>query len=94
MSEEIRNMKMSIKQEELADELYKQVKKVFPEIKFKQFEVSPDDPEHIWIIVDADIDDDRMIELNSYSSKLEIEILLNYGYALSIMAENPNAVYA
>ena len=85
---------MNDKQQLLIDELYSNVKRKYPEIEFKHLETSPDDPEHIWIIVNADMDEDREIEMNSYSAELRIEILLKYGYAISIMAENPNTVYA
>lgn len=87
-------MKINFKQQQLIDELLTKVKEHYPEIKFKHLEVSPDDPDHIWIIVNADMDEDREIELHSYSSELQTDILLDYGYAISIMTENPNAVYA
>lgn len=87
-------MKINIKQQQLIDELFNKVKQRFPEIIFKNLEVSPDDPDHIWIIVTADMDEDREIELHTYSSELQTDILLDYGYAISIMSENPNAVYA
>lgn len=49
---------------------------------------------HIWINVIADMDEDLEIEMNLYASELRADILLDYGYAISIMSENPNAVYA
>ena len=87
-------MRINLKQKELIDELINKVKEKYPEIVFKDLQVSPDDPEHIWINVIADMDEDREIELRHYSSDVETDILLNYGYAISIMTENPNAVYA
>ena len=64
------------------------------EIVFKGLEVSPDDHEHIWIIVEADMDEDREIEMTSYSAELQTDILLDYGYMLSIMSDNPIIVYS
>ena len=86
-------MNLNSKQQQLVKELFTKVKEQYPEIEFKHLETSPDDPEHIWIIVNADMDEDREIEMNSYSAELRIEILLKYGYAISIMAENPNTVF-
>ena len=56
-------------------------------------QISPDDPEHIRINVIADMDEDREIEMNRFSASLEIDILVDYGYAFSIMSENPIVVY-
>lgn len=87
-------MRINLKQQQLVDELFNKVKEKYPEIVFKGLEVSPDDREHIWIIVDADMDEEREIEMCSYSASLQIEILLDFGYQISIMADNPNTVYA
>ena len=86
-------MRINHKQQELIDELFNKVKELYPEIVFKDLEFSPDDPEHIWINVIVDMDEDKEIEMTHYASDLAIDILLNYGYRISIMPENPNAVY-
>lgn len=57
-------------------------------------EFSPDDKEHIWVIVIADMEEDKEIEMRHYSAELEVDILMDYGYRISIMSENPNFVYA
>ncbi len=87
-------MKINYKQQQLIDSLFNQVKEKYPEIIYKDLECSPDDPEHIWINVIADIDEDDEIKLMDYSAELETDILMDYGYRISIMPENPNAVYA
>jgi len=89
-----RKMKLNYKQKQLIDELFNKVKESYPEIVYKDLQTAPDDPDHIWINVIADMDEDREIEMRHYSSGLETDILVNYGYAFSIMSENPNAVYA
>ncbi len=86
-------MRINYKQQELIDFLFNKVKKEYPEIKLLNIESSPDDPEHIWINVEANMDEDREIELKHYSSELEADILINYGYAISIMPENAYAIY-
>ena len=85
-------LKINLKQQQLIDELFAKVKEKYPEIILKSLEASPDDPEHIWINVIADMDEDREIEMHSYSAELQIDILMDYGYAISIMPENPSAV--
>ncbi|MBM2817282.1 MAG: hypothetical protein HW421_4044 [Ignavibacteria bacterium] len=86
-------MRINHKQQQLIDELFNKVKERFPEIVLKSLESSPDDPEHIWINVIADMDEDREIEMTHYASDLATDILMDYGYDFSIMPENPNAVY-
>ena len=86
-------MNINHKQQQLIDELLAKVKKRYPEIVFKNLDTSPDDRDHIWINVIADIDDDREIKMSHYAAKLEHSILMDYGYAISIMPENPNTVF-
>ena len=87
-------MKINYKQQQLINELFEKVKQRFPEIELINLQVSPDDSEHIWINVLADMDEEREIELTDYASELAVDILIDYGYAISIMPENPNSVYA
>ena len=86
-------MKINYKQQQLINELFEKVKQRFPEIELINLQVSPDDSEHIWINVLADMDEEREIELTDYASELAVDILIDYGYAISIMPENPYAVY-
>jgi len=86
-------MSINHKQQQLIDELFNKVKEKYPEIVFKDLQSSPDDPEHIWINVIADIDEDREIEMREYSVDLEIDLLIDFGYRISIMSENPNILY-
>jgi hypothetical protein len=87
-------MNINIKQQQLIEELLAKVQERYPEIVFKNLEVSPDDSEHIWINVISNMDEDRTIEMHSYSAELATDILLDYGYSLSIMPENPELVFA
>lgn len=86
-------MTINLKQEQLINELFNKVKERFPEIIIKDLQVSPDDKDHIWINVVADMDVEREIELNDFAGTLEIDILVDYGYRLSIMSENPNTMF-
>ncbi len=87
-------MRINLKQEQLIDELFAKVKAEYPEIVFNNLGVSPDDPEHIWINIIADMDEDRELEMTHFCSELEIDILMDYGYSISIMPENPQKVFA
>jgi len=87
-------MNVNLKQKQLIDELFTRAKDKFPEIIFKNLDNSPDDPEHIWVNVIADMDEEREIKLVHYTSKIQNEILTKYGYAISIMPENPNLILA
>ena len=49
---------------------------------------------HVWINIIADMNEDSEIKMTEYASELATDILIDYGYDLSIMPENPNAVYA
>jgi hypothetical protein len=85
-------MRMNHKQEQLVRELFDKVKNKYPEIILKNLSVCPDDQDNIWVNILADMDEDREIELMHYCSTLECEIEENYGYAISIMPENPSLV--
>jgi hypothetical protein len=82
------------KQQELAEHLLQTVKSRYPEIEFLNLQRSPDDRNHIWLNVNAPMNEDREIELISYTAELCTNILLDYGYAFSVMPENPTLVVA
>lgn len=65
----------NFKKQQLMDELFNKVKEHYPEILFKDLQTRPDDPEHVWINVLADIDKDREIEMRHYAVELAIDIL-------------------
>lgn len=87
-------MRINLKQEQLIKELFNKVKEKYPQIVFKNLDNSPDDYDHIWINVIADMDEDTQIEMQRYAAELTTDILLDYGYHISIMSENPNFIYA
>jgi hypothetical protein len=76
------------KQRDLIDQLFREVQQRFPEITLKSYAVNPDDKEHIWIIVDAPMTEEREIELGRYAAGISTDILMDYGYAISIMSDN------
>jgi len=42
----------------------------------------------------ADIDEDRETMMRQYAVELQTDVLLDYGYRISIMSDNPYPVYA
>jgi hypothetical protein len=69
---------------------YKKAKLKYPDIKYRNLQASPDDPEHIWVNVVADMDDDKELEFIHFSAVLDTNIFSKYGYRISLMLESPN----
>jgi hypothetical protein len=76
------------KQRDLVEQLFREVQQRFPEITLKSYAVNPDDKEHIWVIVDAPMTEEREIELGRYAAGISTDILMDYSYAISIMTDN------
>jgi hypothetical protein len=87
-------IRINHKQQELITNLLANVQVQYPEIRFKGYEVNPDDKEHIWVIVDAPMDEERQIELGRFAAGFSTDILLDYGYAISLMSDNPTLAQA
>ena len=81
-------MKINHKKQEIINEFYTKIKKRFPEIEYKKILSNPNDKKHIWIIVEADMDDKRDELFREYEAEMEANIHLDYGYRISIMLEN------
>jgi hypothetical protein len=80
---------LNFKQHELVGSILNDVLEHYPEVEFVSLQRNPDDINHIWINVQAPMDEDRELELMSYGAGLCTDILLDYGYAFSLMTENP-----
>jgi hypothetical protein len=87
-------LRMNHKQRELIEELFQTVHAKYPQTRITGYELNPDDKEHIWVIVEVMMDEDTEIELRTFAAELCTDILLDYGYAFSIMTENPTLVAA
>jgi len=74
-------------QERLIDELMVYAKIKYPEVGIRTITESPDNPNRVWVIVkglDWD-DDDRVMDFTEYVSDRETDILVEYGYSISLM---------
>ncbi len=76
---------MNFKQKELIDRLYNAVKEKFPEVSFLKVTESPEDPADLWVNITAPEDEEREIQLIEFSSDMTTDMLLDYGYLISIM---------
>ncbi len=83
---------INFKQEELIRKLVKDVQKKFPEVKFINVTISPENSNNLWVNVTAPESEDRELELRDYSSDLSMDILLDYGYHIAISpTHNPES---
>jgi len=80
-------MNLNIKQEELIDFLFNKAKEKFLDIEFYNLTTSPDDPEHIWINVIINDEDDSS-KITYFTSEFAADIHINYGYRISVMPSN------
>ncbi len=80
---------LNFKQQEFVEYLLTTVQARYPEIEFLNLQRNPDDPNHIWLNVNAPMTEEREMELIRYTAEFCTDILLDYGYAFSVMPENP-----
>ncbi|MDM8524170.1 hypothetical protein QUF80_12440 [Desulfococcaceae bacterium HSG8] len=78
-------MRINFKQQELIESFVGALKEKFPEVRFKEVTESPEDPNDLWVNVTRPADDDRMIELLEFSGEKTTDILMDYGYHISVM---------
>ncbi len=76
---------INLKQQELIDQLLREVKEKFPEVDFINVTRSPENPEDLWLNVTSPEDEDREIELGEFASEKTTDILLDYGYLILVM---------
>jgi hypothetical protein len=76
---------INFKQEELAQELFLSLKHKFPEVSLINITESPADPRAVWVNITAPEDEDREIDLIESAGDKTTDILLDYGYYISIM---------
>ncbi|MFP4031006.1 MAG: hypothetical protein ACOC98_07480 [Thermodesulfobacteriota bacterium] len=76
---------INFKQEELARELFSELKQKYPEVNLIDISESPAEPGAVWVNVTAPEDEDREIDLVEFAGSKTTDILLDYGYYISIM---------
>jgi len=72
------------KQLELGEQLFADLHKRFPKIELVDISESLLNPQNIWVNIRVSIDDDIWIDLHETASDLSMDILLDYGYHITI----------
>jgi hypothetical protein len=76
---------INFKQLELSHELFNRLQAEFPEIQLVEIEESPVYRDNIWVNLLMPADEDREIGLRGLAADISTDILLDYGYHISIM---------
>jgi len=76
---------INFKQEELIHSLFNAVRKKFPEVEFLNVTESPENPADLWVNITEPEDEDREIGLIEFACDKTVDILLDYGYHISVM---------
>ncbi|MCP4661273.1 MAG: hypothetical protein GY856_38200 [bacterium] len=77
-------MMFNEKQVELSQMLFAKVKDRFPEVELVDITETAYNPSNIWVNITMPSDEDRLIELEDVSAEISTDILLDYGYHITI----------
>ncbi len=73
-------------QERLIGELMDYARQKYPEIELGKITESPSSSDHIWVIIKGiDWNDDKAMDFMEYLSGKQEDILVEYGYPISLM---------
>ncbi len=72
------------KQLELSQMLFAKVKDRFPEVELVDITETAYNPSNIWVNITRPSDEDRLIELEDVSAEISTDILLDYGYHITV----------
>ena len=90
-------MRLNHKQEELIEQLAREIETKFPDIKFVEVTPSPESENTLWLLFTKPASDDRFIEIGEYTSERTMDILLDFGYhfvMLPVVEDGTTAVEA
>jgi len=75
---------INLKQMELAQFQFEQLKQQYPEIELVEIVESGVYPDHLWVKMSMPEDEDRMIEMGEVAANISTNILVDYGYHITI----------
>jgi len=75
---------INLKQMELAQVLFDKLKQQYPEIELVEIVESGVYPDHLWVKIIMPEDEDRMIEMGEIAADISTDILVDYGYHITI----------
>jgi len=78
-------MQLNLKQQELVDQLVKDIETKFPEAKFVSIEPSPESINPWWLDFTKPDDEDRLAALIEYAGERAMDILLDYGHHFVVL---------
>lgn len=81
---------INFKQRELSRKLFDDLKTKFPEIELVKITESYETPEDIWVHVSMPQNDEREIDLIETSAEISTDLLITYGYHITILPVSPN----
>ena len=83
-------MQINHVQELLIGELLEYAQIKYPEISLKEIRESPSGENHVWVIVKGINwqDDDRIMDFTEYASLKQEDILIDYGYPISLIPDD------
>jgi len=79
---------MNNKQIDLSKMLFRNLKHRFPELELVSITESAENPNHIWVNIIMPDDEDREIAIREVASELSTNILLKYGYHITISSSS------
>lgn len=75
---------INFKQRELSQQLFDHLKTKYPEIDLIKITESYETPEDVWVHISVPQDDQREIEIIETSAEISTDMLINYGYHITI----------
>jgi len=87
-------MRLNHKQQELLEELVKDIETKFPETKFVEAYSGLEGENSVWIDFTEPADEDRLIALGEYASERTTDIMLDYGYHFVVLPVVANGATA
>ncbi len=76
---------VNFKQKELIQNFFHSIKNKFPEVEFVSVTEGPENPADLWLNITEPDNEDREIELIGFAGEKTSDILLDYGYYITIM---------
>jgi hypothetical protein len=75
---------LNFKQLELGQQLFERLKQLFAEVELMAITESPLNPSNVWVNITVPADEDRWISLRETASDMSMDLLLDYGYHITI----------
>ncbi|MFQ5632768.1 MAG: hypothetical protein ACE5I1_28705 [bacterium] len=78
-------MRLNNKQEELIEQLVKEIETKFPDVKFVGVSPHPESENSLWLDFTKPDDEERMLDIIEYTGVRSMDILEEYGYHFLVM---------